>query len=185
MRTLANAELTILWLLWIYPYVFRAPKIQKRPSITSAGPSWAGFLLEVAGIFIVSWFRVPGGVRDSIAAMLAAVVLGALADVLMWTAVKSLGRQFRIQAGLYHDHQLVRSGPYSLVRHPIYASLLCMTLATGLLFAPWRWMAAGLSLFVAGTEIRLKAEERLLASRFGSDFAAYRKQVPAYIPFLR
>lgn len=185
MRTLANAEITILWLLWIYPYLFRAPKIQKRPSITSAGPSWAGFLLEVVGIFIVSLFRVPGGVRNSIAAMLAAVALGALADVLMWTAVKHLGRQFRIQAGLYQDHQLVRSGPYSLVRHPIYASLLCMTLATGLLFAPWRWTAAGLALFVAGTEIRVRTEDRLLSSRFGAEFDAYRKQVPAYVPFLR
>ena len=115
----------------------------------------------------------------------AALALGATGDVLMWTAITHLGCQFRIQAGLYHDHQLVRSGPYSLVRHPIYAGLLAVTLATGLLQAPWPWVLVALAVFVAGTEIRVRTEDRLLASRFGAEFAEYKKTVPAYLPFVR
>jgi protein-S-isoprenylcysteine O-methyltransferase Ste14 len=38
---------------------------------------------------------------------------------------------------LYADHQLVRTGPYAVVRHPIYASLLAMLLATVVLLTPW------------------------------------------------
>jgi protein-S-isoprenylcysteine O-methyltransferase Ste14 len=40
-------------------------------------------------------------------------------------------------------------------------------------------------LFVAGTEIRVYTEDGLLASRFGERFLAYRKRVPAYLPFVR
>jgi protein-S-isoprenylcysteine O-methyltransferase Ste14 len=47
-------------------------------------------------------------------------------------------------------------------------------------------MAVGsLAFFLAGTEIRVRAEERLLAERFGANFAEYRKNTHAFIPFLR
>jgi protein-S-isoprenylcysteine O-methyltransferase Ste14 len=46
-------------------------------------------------------------------------------------------------------------------------------------------MPLSLALFICGTEIRVHSEERLLASRFGGQFDAYRKSVPAYIPFVR
>jgi protein-S-isoprenylcysteine O-methyltransferase Ste14 len=105
--------------------------------------------------------------------------------VMGWTAVTHLGRQFRVQAGLYHDHALVRSGPYRIVRHPIYASLLGMLLCTILLMTDWRWAIVSLALYVAGTEIRVRTEDGLLASRFGDEFRTYQRSVPAYIPFVR
>jgi protein-S-isoprenylcysteine O-methyltransferase Ste14 len=86
---------------------------------------------------------------------------------------------------LYEDHELVRTGPYALVRHPIYASLLAALLCTLLLLTPWQWGLASLALFLAGTEIRVRTEDRLLASRFHQRFVEYRKKVPAYVPFLR
>ncbi|HXR38770.1 MAG TPA: hypothetical protein VN776_06740 [Terracidiphilus sp.] len=39
--------------------------------------------------------------------------------------------------------------------------------------------------FLAGTEVRIRAEERLLATRFGASFSAYRARTSAYIPFIR
>jgi len=185
MRALAGLELFALWAVWAWPYLFRAPKVQKRESITVAGPSRLGLLLETAGILMAAFFGVPGGYRANPAVLAAALVLGVIGDVLMWTAITHLGRQFRIQAGLYHDHELVRSGPYAVVRHPIYASLLALLLATGLLRAPWPWLLAALAVFVTGTEIRVHTEDRLLASRFGAGFAEYKKRVRAYVPFVR
>jgi len=46
------------------------------------------------------------------------------------------------------------------------------------------WVAAVIFL-LAGTEIRIRAEDRLLAERFQDAFAAYRSRVRAYIPFIR
>jgi protein-S-isoprenylcysteine O-methyltransferase Ste14 len=149
------------------------------------GPTLTGLLLEVAGLCVAGFFWVPGAPRVSALAMIAALLFGATADLLMWTAIAHLGRQFRIQAGLYHDHQLVRSGPYAVVRHPIYASLLALTVATGALVARWPRLVAGVVLCIAGNEIRVRAEDRLLESRFGDEFRKYRKSVAAYVPFLR
>ena len=54
------------------------------------------------------------------------VVFFALASVLSWTARAALGRQWRFDAGLISEHELITSGPYRLIRHPIYTSMLCL-----------------------------------------------------------
>ena len=45
--------------------------------------------------------------------------------------------------------------------------------------------AVGLVVFLVGTEIRVRAEDRLLAERFQDAFAEYRSRVKAYVPFIR
>ncbi|MBZ5584853.1 MAG: isoprenylcysteine carboxylmethyltransferase family protein [Acidobacteriia bacterium] len=176
------AWLMASWLAWGFPFVFLAPHGQKRPSVTAAGKTRAGLLLECAAIFIAWAFRTA---QPGIGRTAASMLLGPVAAALGWTAVRHLGKQFRIHAGLYHDHELVRTGPYALVRHPIYSSLLAILLSTLLLWTPWPWVALSLALFLAGTEIRVRTEDALLLSRFGEDFTAYRRRVPAYIPFIR
>lgn len=185
MHTIAQIALFGIWVLWAWPYFFRAPKVQTRKSITVAVPSRVGLLLQALGLFAVWWFRAPGGLRVSVPAIVGALIFGAIANVLMWSAIPNLGRQFRIQAGLYEDHELVRTGPYAVVRHPIYASVVALTLATGILNSPWQWVAAGTALCIAGTEIRIRVEDRLLESRFGDAFRQYKKKAPAYLPFVR
>ena len=81
------------------------------------------------------------------------------------------------------DHELITSGPYRFVRHPIYTSMLGVLLGTGSLVTPWWLFLPSLLLFIIGTEIRVRIEDHLLASQFGERFAEYQKRVPAYIPF--
>jgi protein-S-isoprenylcysteine O-methyltransferase Ste14 len=99
--------------------------------------------------------------------------------------VRALGRQWRIDAGLNPDHELVTSGPYRVVRHPIYTSMLCVLSGTGFLIAPLPILLLSTLVFIAGAEIRMRIEDKLLASRFGERFEDYRRRVPAYIPFVR
>jgi protein-S-isoprenylcysteine O-methyltransferase Ste14 len=82
------------------------------------------------------------------------------------------------------DHRLIRSGPYALVCNPIYTSMLLVLCATAVIIAGWKLFLAALLLFVMGTEIRVRIEETLLASHFGEEFKEYKRNVPAYIPFL-
>jgi protein-S-isoprenylcysteine O-methyltransferase Ste14 len=185
MRLLSYVELIVFWFAWAYPFIFRAPHVQKRESITVAGPTRIGLLLECVAILIAFVFRMPPSHPPGVWRVAASMICGPIAAALGWTSVTHLGRQFRFHAGLYHDHALVRSGPYAIVRHPIYASLLAILLCTLLLLTPWQWIPISLAVFICGTEIRVHSEERLLASRFGEQFAAYRKSVPAYIPFVR
>ena len=71
------------------------------------------------------------------------------------------------------------------MRHPIYSSILAVLVSTLLLMTRLEWAAISLVLFIAGTEIRVSTEDRLLASRFGQRFFDYKKRVWAYVPFLR
>ena len=167
------------------PFIFRAPHNQKRPSITAIGPTRVGLLLECLGIFIAFASSLRHDVAPADWRILASMLCGPVAGLLSWGAVRHLGRQFRVHAGLYEDHQLVTTGPYSIVRHPIYSSLLAILVSTLLLTTPWQWAVLSLALFIAGTEIRVYTEDRLLASRFGERFFDYRKRVWAYVPYLR
>jgi protein-S-isoprenylcysteine O-methyltransferase Ste14 len=185
MRFIATVELIVCWFAWGYPFIFRAPHSQKRESITAPLLMQVGLLLEAVGIFVAWAFRLPAAGAPGVWRMVGSMILGPVAGVISWLAVRRLGRQFRVQAGLYADHELVRTGPYALVRHPIYASLMAILLSTALLLTPWEWLAVSLGLFVIGTELRIRTEDGLLAARFGQAFEEYKKKVPAYIPFVR
>ena len=80
-------------------------------------------------------------------------------------------------------HELIRTGPYRLVRHPIYTGLLVMALGTALNVGQLRgWLA--LPLMAAAFWIKLKQEERLMLRHFPNEYPAYQKQVKALVPFV-
>ena len=178
-------QLTIYWAAWLYPFVFRAPHNQKRASITVSGPTLAGLFFELLSVALALVLRLPAASPGGAARIVASCCAAVLAWIIAWTSVTHLGRQFRIRAGLYQDHQLIRTGPYAVVRHPIYASFLAILAATLLLNTPWQWTPLPLAAFLIGTELRVRSEDQLLESRFGEQFRQYQRSVRAYIPLVR
>lgn len=181
----AIIELLAMWVTWLYPFLrkrFTGPK--REANVMARKADW-GLLLESAGIFC-AWCWTPGTrVPPPLGCILASMILAPVATLFGILAARHLGKQLRIRAGLYADHELIRTGPYAVVRHPVYASLFLMMLATGLLHAGWRMMLLSVVLYIAGTEIRIDSEEGLLRGRFGQEFEEYRRKVPAYLPFIR
>lgn len=116
---------------------------------------------------------------------MAGCVFALVSIFMFWNAVANLGRQWRFDAGLNRDHQLVQSGAYRIVRHPIYASMLGMLLADVCWVGTLPGWPVGIVLFLAGTEIRVRAEDTLLRKRFGTRFTEWQRSVPAYLPFVR
>src|SRR5579859_6659548 len=131
--------LVTCWFAWLYPFLFRAPHGQERESITVAAPTRIGLALESAAICLAFLFRRPLDSPPGLAREAIAMLIGPASAFMAWHSVQHLGRQFRVHAGLYADHELVRSGPYRIVRHPIYSSLLGMLICTLLLLAEWKW----------------------------------------------
>ena len=100
------------------------------------------------------------------------------------SAVRTLGRQWSYTARLVEDHRLVTNGPYRLVRHPIYTAMFGKLIATNFAFGHWLGLLLAGCVFVIGTIIRIRSEEKLLREAFGIQFEEYARQVPAFIPFL-
>ena len=95
----------------------------------------------------------------------------------------SLGRNWSGYVTLKAGHRLIVSGPYALVRHPIYTGLLCAMLGTTIAIDEWR---AVLALIIATQTFvrKLRLEERWLAEEFGSEYGTYRNGVKALVPWL-
>ena len=169
-------------LLWFAPFPLAGWNF-KSPAKVDRRARW-GIALEAIGYSLLwqgnFWARSPENWRIALS-----ILFFLLACIFSWTGTRALGRHLRLDAALNPDHELIRSGPYRAIRHPIYASMLCVLLGTGFPIARWPLLIAGILVFIAGTEIRVRIEDKLLAARFGDKFAEYRRAVPAYIPLIR
>lgn len=90
-------------------------------------------------------------------------------------------RSWRLRAELTAQHELCTDGPFAWLRHPIYASLTLLNLAS-FVWMPNFWTAlATLSNLLVG-ELRGRAEERLLVAAFGARYTAYMARTARWIP---
>jgi protein-S-isoprenylcysteine O-methyltransferase Ste14 len=178
------ALLAVFWVAWWFPFFVRFRGKRAKAVQKDNSARW-GILMQAFGSAVV-YAHKPATWASTIAwwRLLPALATGLPAIWLSWTATAHLGRQWRVEAGLNADHELIRSGPYRLVRHPIYASMLGMMLMSAALIGTWPGAPVGIVLFLIGIEIRVRIEDRLLAGRFGDSFQAWRNSVAAYIPFV-
>jgi len=185
LQLLTWVELFVCWIIWCFAFVKPRWLAQGQKKIVSASSSRWGIGLVALGFAMVWMWVKPFGFEKSVAALVVSMVLGPPSVVLAWSAAHELGKHWRYEAALSADHELIRTGPYRFIRHPIYASMFGMLMATGAAYTWWPMWVAGTMFFVIGTEIRVRAEDRLLAVRFQEEFESYREQVHAYIPFVR
>jgi protein-S-isoprenylcysteine O-methyltransferase Ste14 len=185
LQIVALIELALCWIAWSLAFVKPRRQAAGQKKVVRAPASRWGIGLVMLGFACVWTFVQPQGFQKSLASLIASMILGPPSVALAWAATRHLGKQWRYEAALSADHELIRTGPYRWLRHPIYASMLGMLLATGTAHAWWPLLVASLIFFLAGTEIRVRAEDTLLAERFGQEFAHYQANTRAYIPFLR
>lgn len=181
----AWVELGVCWIAWSLAFVKPQRRASGQKKTVRAPSSRWGIFLVMLGYACIWAFVRPAGFEKSPACLIASMILAPPSVVLVWMAVRHLDKQWRFEAALSEDHKLITTGPYRWLRNPIYASMLGMLLATGFAKTWWPLLVAGVIFFVIGTEIRVRAEERLLEERFGEAFAQYKTQTPAYLPFLR
>lgn len=98
-----------------------------------------------------------------------------------WARVH-LGRNWSSKVVLKEDHVLIRTGPYRLVRHPIYAGMLLALLGSALAVGEWRGFLA-LVFALIGVLFRVRAEETRMTETF-PEYADYKRQSSALVPGL-
>jgi protein-S-isoprenylcysteine O-methyltransferase Ste14 len=122
---------------------------------------------------------------STIGELVLAIVAVALAWASSWwclRSVQTLGKQWTVQARLIHEHELITTGPFGIVRNPIYLGMFGLLVATGLTFSRWWAVLCAVVVFLVGNQIRIRAEERLLREAFGPKFDDYARRVPAFLP---
>ena len=100
----------------------------------------------------------------------------------IWARV-ALGRNWSGTVTIKQYHQLIRTGPYSVVRHPIYSGLLLALLGTALAVGETRGLVALAGAFLMGI-FKARTEERFMIEQFGSQYEDYRKRTKALVPFI-
>jgi protein-S-isoprenylcysteine O-methyltransferase Ste14 len=139
------------------PYFFWVPYvvIAMRPGPELEVPealAWVGLALSVLGVAFALW------------------------------AIVTLGRHYDLVLEVHEDHELIRGGPYALVRHPVYTGLalhfagICLATGNALL------IAGTLVLSFPAFYLRARAEETLLRERFGAEYEKYSREVPMLVP---
>ncbi len=125
------------------------------------------------------WRIFPEGiVVDSIG--LAALILGL--GLAVWARLH-LGRYWSARIVLTEDHQLIQTGPYHLVRNPIYFGGLVAVFGTAIVVGEVRGVLALVLVLIAFLR-KIRLEERWLRERFGPSYVEYQKKVKALIPFV-
>jgi len=116
-------------------------------------PFWLGLLLTAGGLLFTIWARLH------------------------------LGKNWSGTVTIKKGHELITTGPYALVRHPIYTGLLLAFLGSALALGEWRGVLA-FALAAAALWLKLRIEERWMRQQFGDAYQVYSQRVATLIPFV-
>jgi len=183
-----QAAVPALWILWALIWVWSARAV-KRARRRESPASRAAHVIPLAVVTVLlalpslpGWLGErcigPGATTATVALVL---VAGGLAFSVWARAV--LGGNWSASVTLKDGHEIVRSGPYRWVRHPIYTGLIVAIAGSALARGEWRGIVA-IAIATAALWRKLRMEERWLTEEFGQRYADYRKQTRALIPFI-
>ncbi|ULJ71098.1 protein-S-isoprenylcysteine O-methyltransferase [Rhizobium gallicum] len=179
----------VAWYIIRYPFERRAKRVRvvshRRSRIETIGLASA-----LLGLAIVPGFYVATGMPQAADyparawAVAVGVVLFAAAMWVFRRTHKELGRNWSITLEIRDQHQLICSGPYAFVRHPMYTSFLLMGLGQAFLLSNWIVGLAGLIGFAILFFLRVDKEERMMLEIFGAQYRAYMDRTKRIIPYL-
>lgn len=149
-------------------------------------PAYLVTAVPYFGVCVVLWHPLPITLSTELRVL--ALVLGlelGLAGVAWYVwAHSALGEMYQVTgtlgASVFENHRLVASGPYALIRHPMYFGIAVGAVGGLLLYRTWTFVfILGM---LPGVVLRAHREERLLAAALGEDYLSYRRVVPGWWP---
>lgn len=171
-----------VWLTW----ALRTKPVKSRESASSRLPYIA---FTVAGAYLISdsfeprWLHRPIFPANPRLQFLAILITALGIGFAIW-ARAYLGGNWSSSVTVKVDHQLVRTGPYRWVRHPIYSGLIVGLFGTALAQGRVGGLVS-VALFYTGFKIKSRIEERTMTSTFGAEYDEYSRSTGAIVPKLR
>jgi protein-S-isoprenylcysteine O-methyltransferase Ste14 len=186
---LATRGVLAAWVVFVPLMLWARGGVKRGTTNNREMSSLLGIVLQGVGFAIVWWWHghppIPLMPADNLAQWaisLAAITLAFVSVLLAVAAIRTLGKQWSLMARVVEGHLLVRAGPYRIVRHPIYLAMMGLLVATGIAFGTLLGIGLALGLYLWGTWMRVRFEERLLLAKFGDSYAQYAQEVPAILP---
>jgi protein-S-isoprenylcysteine O-methyltransferase Ste14 len=189
----------IPWMVWAATWLaaaFWAGRTVKRPVL---GSQTLYRVFEFGGFALLLFYVVRRGHGGHFEMAYGGAPLWMLPDDAKWAmvGVAALGFSFcwwaRIHLGRFwsgsvtrkEGHHVVDTGPYAIVRHPIYTGVLTAALAT-MAVRGTQYAVAGAALLVIGYYLKGRLEERFLRAELGAEaYDAYARKTAMLVPFVR
>jgi protein-S-isoprenylcysteine O-methyltransferase Ste14 len=164
----------------------RATKVGTTPLSQRASITWLWIVVQGIGIGVSGFGPVRVELDPlSVKAIVEALVVLALMLGAVWlfhASSRAMGKNWALVARTLTDHTLVQSGPFAVVRNPIYVALFGFMIAMAIAFGHTRNLIVGVPLYALGTWMRVAHEERLLRTQFGAAYDEYAARVKRFVP---
>ena len=141
--------------------------------------AFALIAIPIFGAGPLGWHWLP---RVRFVFLLGAAMLAASLVVAVW-ARRHLGQYWSGTIAVKKAHQLIQSGPYSFVRHPIYTGFVGGMIGTAIALGELRGVLAVFVLLIAYLR-KIRIEEKWLVESLGQSYVDYQKKVKSLIPFV-
>jgi protein-S-isoprenylcysteine O-methyltransferase Ste14 len=184
-----SAAIAAAWLVWLVTWVLAAGWSARTASHHDLGAESPSRVLTLAAIVMImtSYWPMGFGVLWVSPPMIGWAMFAFVAGGLLftWAARLHLGPLWSSTSAPTEEHRIVDTGPYGVVRHPVYAGLLLAVIATAVDRGRVEAVAGALVL-IAAVSLRAKLEERFLRRDLGDEtYGVYRRRVPMLIPFAK
>jgi protein-S-isoprenylcysteine O-methyltransferase Ste14 len=175
--------LLVASVVWVALRSIDKPERGKRRWLSIMGIALQSAGCVAAGIGFTKP-SLPWWAPYSIVSTMLVLMLGGTAIALFLSAASTMGKNWSLVARTRSDHELMRTGAFAIVRHPIYLALLLYVLCIAAALGHWQQLVFAIPLYLAGTFVRIREEEKLLRAQFGEEHAQYVRDVPALIPLM-
>ncbi|HZR55470.1 MAG TPA: isoprenylcysteine carboxylmethyltransferase family protein [Terriglobales bacterium] len=184
--TLWQIEMTP-WYAMLFYWAISSLKVKQAriPERFSSRSKHLLFMIAAVVLMFTGRLRIgPLALRfvpENLQILYASIFITCLGVALAIWARYILGQYWSARVEVKVDHQLIASGPYAYVRHPIYTGILLAGIGTALYVGELRAILA-ITLATVGFAIKAKQEESLMTSEFGNRYQEYRKATGFLIP---
>ena len=177
------------WIIFLVYWFAAGMRVNRMARNEPPAEKWSRILLMAAAFVLLDWNDPRFGVLNEffvpyspklfvVAAMLTWVGIG----FAIW-ARYHIGKYWSSTVALREDHELIRTGPYARIRHPIYTGMLLAVLGTALAVGRYRALVAFV-VVLGGFIWKSRKEEALLAGQFGPGFEEHKRHTGFFLPRL-
>lgn len=160
---------------------------KKTSQWKSIAKDYTAIISVLATAIAMGMALLEAALRQDAILQITLITIGAVIVIIGWIiaylANREIGANWSPIIEKTKRQELVTSNIYSVVRHPLYLSGLCILIGTNLYFSSrWAWIGSVIAIIVI--LIRIPIEERKLKERFGDQYIAYMQNTKAIIPWI-